>query len=147
MPLDFRGPKTINIDYAGVTATLRGLSPEDVARLLSPYGAQLASVVAPFIERKPGDISFENAALSALAMKVMAIVPSLAAEIIAVAADEPDGIEAIKNIPVGAQLMLLSTVVQLTFGPDGGAKAIASFCSELGKSAGDATRLLRNRHH
>lgn len=115
-------------------ATVRGLSPADVAAIVSEHGRDIfmafnSADAFDFIkDAKNPDGSVDTEAVAdrllaegpALVAKMMDVAPAMLAGIIAAAADEPEAADSVINWPMPLQFDALVKIAEETFaGPEG----------------------------
>jgi len=104
-----------------VSFTVRGLSTEDLAVLVEAHGSDV-------------DKLMEGGGLEGIIRKS----PSLVAEVIAIASDEPGSVDVAAKLPFGVQLAALKEIYDLTF-PD------EELVGKLAESLFDVIQRLRDR--
>lgn len=95
--------------------SVRGLSFEDVTALIQRHQAALESMIGMYGKASDAD----------LLQFLIRESPTLAAQIIALASDEPDQELAVRKLPMPAQVDALTAVAKLTFEETGGVKKFA----------------------
>lgn len=90
------------------TVTVRGLSLEDLVALFRTHGQAFESVWADN-SGEPGD------GMGAMARALLTSAPEAAAEVIALAAGEPESVETAAGLPGPVQVKALCAVATLTF--------------------------------
>lgn len=101
--------------------SVRGLSLSDILVLVSAHRKAMSELFETFAN-SGSDANLENT--QKLAGSVISSAPALAAEIIALAADEPTEIENAKRLPFPAQLEALEIIGELTFATVGSPKKV-----------------------
>lgn len=111
---------TETIKAAGGEFAVRGLSLADLTRLVRRHGRAMSE----FFDRmaSSGNVDLERVAVMGSALAEAA--PELAAEIIAVAADEPELVDTALRLPFPVQIEALEKIALLTFETEGGAKKV-----------------------
>lgn len=102
------------------TITVRGLSPTDVMRLVNIHGSGIAAV---FDAIEKGKIALDLSSTAAISGLVIQNMPNLIADVIRIAcdmeattADEIEAAhEAIKRLPISAQMEAIEKITELTF--------------------------------
>lgn len=106
-----------NVPVPGGEKAVRGLNLMDIVGLVERH-------------REPLSVAFTNLSgnsdealksFSAMGGAFLGAMPAVAADVIAVATDEPTKVEVAKKIPVSIQLALLEKIAELTFAAEGGA--------------------------
>lgn len=93
---------------------VRGLSSSDFSKLINKFGPTLVSLFDTLKDRfDGGDIDGED--IATVAQLALQAAPDLVAEVIALAADEPDQVEAAKRLRVSVQIEALEKILNLTF--------------------------------
>lgn len=105
----------------GESFTVRGLSLDGIAAILADYQTLVEETVA---QSASADGNFDMRDFRSIAEKVVTRFPQLAAEIIALAADEEDVIEEARSLPAPIQLVALEHIATLTFEASGGPKSV-----------------------
>lgn len=92
---------TATIETAGGSITVRGLAFDDLHQLIQRgHGEALTPLLS-------GDLNIAD---------LIADAPALVADVIALAADEPDAAATIARLPISLQTRLLTDVYRLTLG-------------------------------
>ena len=99
------------IEAAGVTFHVRGLSLEDILLLVSEHKAELSVLFDRFQDSADTDIDDTRT----MGANLIQEAPGLAAKIIAIAADEPDAVDNVRQLPFPAQVDTLDQIGRLTF--------------------------------
>jgi hypothetical protein len=120
---------TKDFDVNGVTVTLRGLSLSDLGAILPRYGSQIAVLFGKAYSNTPVNPS----AIAGFAQTLATEAPELAAEIIALAADDasPAGIAIARRLPFGTQIAMLEGVYQNTFASEADVKKLTEVISRV----------------
>lgn len=95
----------------GGSLTVRGLAAEDISTLLRRHGQELETLYAKAVS---GEIP-EKAVAAMMMQTVLQSFPYLAADIIALAADEPENYETAAKLPLPTQMTLLTAIFNNTF--------------------------------
>jgi hypothetical protein len=115
----------IDLDYEEVTFpngksfSVRGISMLDVNKLIREHGPEIQVFFAKYAGADNGSPS---TAVAEVGLSLLDSAPSLAAKIIAHAADDPDQAEKVQKFPLGIQMDALEKIAKLTFEAGGGAK-------------------------
>jgi hypothetical protein len=112
---------TAKIETSGGDFTVRGLSLSDVMLLVSKDRAAIAALFHKFLQ-SGNDAALED--VTKLGSALIESAPDLAAEIIAIAADEPDQVDVAKRLSFPAQISALEKIGELTFAAEGGPKKV-----------------------
>lgn len=115
---------------------VRGLNLMDIMGLVERHKAP---ITAAFAEMSGETDKALNAA-GALGAGLLAALPEVAADVIAVASDEPESVGVVTKIPASIQLALLEKVAELTFSAEGGAGKVLEIVLN---AVGGATNLLK----
>ena len=99
----------------GSTFAVRGLSLEDITTLISKHGP----VLEQFFRRYADN---QDANPMEVGMGLIEQAPALVAQIIAIAADEPDAADRVRKFPLTVQQDALEKLGKLTFDASGGPK-------------------------
>lgn len=106
--------------------TFRGVTPNDIARVLSENAADMDELVS-LVRRDQAFAKIDHADAARIAAmaeenadmlfgKIVLQVPNLVAKVIAVAADEPESADFIRdNVPLPAQFDAMLAIAELTF--------------------------------
>ncbi|NRC54125.1 phage pre-tape measure protein [Neoaquamicrobium sediminum] len=125
---------TLDVELPGGDSfPVRGLSLPDITFLVSRHGDTMRTL----FDRYSGDETIAISDLASVGTSILETAPTLAAEIVAVAADEPDEMETIMRLPFPVQVDALEKVGKLTFDTAGGPKKWSRPSS--GSSEGSAT--------
>ena len=108
---------------------VRGLNLMDIIGLVDRHRAPLSEAF--------GNLSGENdeavKSFGAMSKGFLAALPDVAADVIAVAMDEPDKVDQARKVNASVQLAILEKVAELTFAAEGGAgKVIEIVVSAVG---------------
>lgn len=130
--------RVATVMWAGeVAAEVRGLTPDDVAQILVAMGQDIGAVFDALDTLDTVDFRQAAANPDALADKLLQILPQalaafrthlpdVMAKLIAVAADDPDSWEHVRdNYDVTLQFLILAEVMRVTFTNVEGFKAFA----------------------
>lgn len=106
---------TVEVPGCGSFA-VRGLSVTEIEGLMNEHGAEMRAAFDALTTRK------DNAEIASTVSTLVTKMPRLAAHVIAVAADDPEGVEFASRLPILAQLKAIDVIGGLTFGVEGGLK-------------------------
>lgn len=108
--------------------TVRGLSTADVSKLLQEHRQDLEALFTVFETSK--ELSTQS--IEAVTMYLLQDMPSLTAELIVIASDEPDAtVEQVVLLPLPSQLDALGKIMKLTFEEAGGLKNFVAMLMTL----------------
>lgn len=107
---------TETISVGRASFSVRGLCFEDVTALISRHQSALEALIDQY-SKKGSDAE--------VLQFLVRETPSLAAQIIALASEEPDQEEAARKLPMPKQIDALTAVAKLTFEEAGGVKKFA----------------------
>lgn len=105
---------TEEVSFPGGSFAVRGLSLEDITVLLTTHGP----VMEQFFKKYSG--SPEESSPMEIGMSLVAQAPTVAAQIIALAADEPEKADVIRKMNLAVQQKALEKIAKLTFDASGG---------------------------
>lgn len=108
------------VSVPGGEFSVRGLSLLDVNFLLDRHGEALATLFEDLI----GKPQAPGSPMRTVLERSMQGFPRLAAEIVAIAADEADAIDIVADLPFVSQLEALEAVAELTFTTDDSLKKV-----------------------
>ncbi len=109
---------------------VRGISFEDVTKLVNRYGPFLALIYTKIIEMKAKD-DLRPETLGMLVQQAFAEFPDAVADLIAMAAEEPDQVQKIKRLPTGIQLDAIDKIMRLTFAGEGDIKKLVETVTRM----------------
>lgn len=118
MGLNNYTPKRHAFDLEGGSFTVRGLSLEDVSRLIATHLPDLEALYDLFVSGKINsstDEQFEN-----LIKTLVVEAPGFAANVIALASDEPDSAKQAALLPFPVQIEAITKIGDMTFTDVGG---------------------------
>lgn len=121
--------ETVQID-AKNSFTVRGISFEDITRLVNKHGPVLVLVYGKFTEMK-GKHDLRPETLGMLVQSVIGQFPEAVADMIAVAAEEPDQTAKISRLPVGIQFDAIEKIIRLTFSGEGDLKKLVEIVTRM----------------
>ena len=130
----------IRIDDS-MSFVVRGISFEDITRLVAKHGPVLTLVYSRFVELK-GDHGLTPEALGGIVTSLVDQFPDVVADVIGIAAEERDQIEKVKRLPIGIQLDAIDKIVRLTFSGDAELKKVVETVTRMAQGVqGAMTRL------
>lgn len=100
--------------------TIRALNLDDCTTLVSNHLGEIAMALELY-EAHRADL-FKEASLDKFVLAMISVVPSMAGELIAVAADEPELADIARKLAVGTQLHAITEISRLTLEDSGGIK-------------------------
>lgn len=124
----------------GGNFAVRGLSLPDITILVDRHSVALRAMFDHY-NGVAQDVSLDD--LGGIGVSILESAPKLAAEIIAIAADEPDEIEKVSVLPFPAQVDALEKVAKLTFDTSGGPKKVIETVIRILRGVSDLTVDLR----
>jgi hypothetical protein len=133
--------QTETVSFPGGDITVRGLSFPDLAQIIDVNRDALVPLFDKYSGRKPEKLIGED--VGSIVIDVIAAAPTAVTHIIALAADASDQFNQIAQIPIGAQIEILSKVGELTFKTSGGLGNLAKVVEKLVRSAATETNNLR----
>ena len=116
---------TEEVTIRGQAITLRGLGFSDVAYLIHIHSETLNTFVAKAQTELEAEGGESAADVGSLLSDALATAPELAADVIALAADEPDAADTVRKLAAPTQLDMLMKIGRLTFEEAGGVKKFA----------------------
>lgn len=129
MALADYSPERVAIGFKGGSFQVRGLSLDDVSVLMKDHLADLDELLVLYSRNV--DPQMTVAATAQYAVTLVREAPSLVANVIALASDEPDAIDNARRLPLPTQVDALKAIGQLTFEEAGGAKKFFESLKEL----------------
>lgn len=119
MSLKDYSPPRKDIAAGSVTLSVRGLNLDDVALLMGAHAEKMIGSFFAF-EKMAKDSPTADALMAKSIMTLVFEAPAVAADIIALACDEPDSAPEARKLPFPAQVTALTEVGRLTFEASGG---------------------------
>lgn len=113
----------------GKTGTVRGLNVDDIAILLTNHLEPISKAVALYAASKKDVFSTKN--LHSFVIATASEFPTLIAEVISLAADEPSLKD--KKIAMGVQIAALNEIIRLTLEELGGLGNLSLVVANLAK--------------
>lgn len=135
MSLRNYSPPRQDIAAGALTFAVRGLNVTDLAVLIEAHAPVLVATYKTF-ESALKETESDGAAISRSVMTFMHQFPYVAADIIAMAADEPDSVNNVRALPFPVQVAALSATLRLTFEAGGGVGNFVAMLRELAGSMG-----------
>jgi hypothetical protein len=116
--------------------TVRGLAFADLSKLLVNHGPQMILLYGTvWNEAKEGTLNAER--VGTLIQETLTEFPQLTAEIIAIAADEPDQIEMAAKLPPVRQIEALMAIIGHTLVSEAEVKKLVEIVTDAMERAGD----------
>lgn len=113
------------IKTSGGDLAVRGLSTADVAILIRSHEKEAVEIFDKVISQEADDDSVRtDLAIDVLGRALLDSAPRLVAHAIALAADDPDGLEFAERLPFPVQLAAVEKIGELTFSMEGGPKKV-----------------------
>lgn len=126
-------PPRADVTMAGkgnpLTVSVRGLNLDDISLLVATHIDEFRAV-AELWEGASAEI-FASIQKDNFIVKLVTQVPSMAATVISLAADEPDSRETVRTLPIAFQVKLLLEIVRLTLEDAGGPKGFAALLKTM----------------
>jgi hypothetical protein len=116
MDLSSLAAQTATIEVPDGELTVRGLGLSDISRLVQRHRSDLEGAFNQVADAAQGAEEDGDQMIS----RLLGQAPQLAAEIIALALDEPDQVEQAGKLPISLQLAILEKCGDLTFVGEGG---------------------------
>lgn len=111
----------VKVDFRGGSLELRGLALEDISVLVRHYLPELNALFDMYDTPETRDTAISQS--GAFAIKIIKEAPELVAQLIVLAADEPqEHIDIARRLPLPIQVECVRAVIDLTFEEAGGAK-------------------------
>jgi hypothetical protein len=135
MTLASYSPPRKDIAVGVGSLSLRGLNLDDISLLMSAHSDKLFSAFQQFESIVKSD-NPESAVIARLVFDLINEAPQVAADIIALAADEPDHHQNARKLPFPVQVQALITVANLTFEAGGGLGELKAALVSVGRGLG-----------
>lgn len=119
---------------------VRGLSLPDITTLVDRHADTLRALFDHYSGGEQG-VALDD--LGGVGVSVLRTAPALAAEIIAISADEPDSVETVTKLPFPIQVEALEHVAKLTFDTTGGPKKVIETVIRILRGVSDLSADLR----
>ena len=129
-------PARETVEFKGGSMTIRGVALDDVALLMRGHLPDIDALVEIFAKQVPSEI--ETVAFAQHAMALVREAPGLVANLIALAADEPDCVAQARSLPLPVQITLVEKIGRLTFEESGGPKNFFESLGNLFRSVSPA---------
>jgi hypothetical protein len=121
--------ETVKIDDK-TDFTVRGISVEDISRLVLKHGPVCVLVYTKFTEAK-GLQGLRPETLGQLLTSVMSEFPEAIADLIATAADEHDQAAKVQKLPMGIQFDAIEKIIRLTFSGEADIKKLVETVTRM----------------
>lgn len=109
------------------TVHLRGLGLVGISVLVREHFPDLDAIIALFKR----DQAIAAGDIGAIALSLTTHAPGLVANVIAIAADEPEQADVVMTMPAPTQIKLLTVILELTFTEVGGIKKAWEMVADL----------------
>lgn len=113
-------PERSTVSFKGGEFSVRGLALDDIALLMRHHLRDINALVDIF-----GKDVTDEVAVAAVAQHAIALIreaPGLVANMISLASDEPDSVDAARRLLMPTQVRALEEIARLTFDEAGGPK-------------------------
>lgn len=130
MALSDYQPDTLTIAAGKTSFDVRGLSFLDLSSLLRTHYEDLESLFDLY-ENDARSVDFTNVAMARYATALIKDAPGLVSHLIALAADEPEMVNAVHRLPLLSQVDALRAIGKLTFEEVGGVKKLIGMIADL----------------
>jgi hypothetical protein len=119
----------VTID-ANTSFDVRGISFEDITRLVNKHGPVCVLIYTKFTEAKTKH-GLRPETVGQLLTLAMQQFPEAVAELIALSADEPDMTAKVQRLPIGVQLDAIEKVIGLTFSGEADVKKLVETVTRM----------------
>jgi hypothetical protein len=113
---DLRLPSSSVTVPGGDSFAVRGLSLQDISALVRHHGAAMTLLFDKFIRQ--GEDGMPPADMATMGRTLLEIAPDAAAEMIALAAGEPEAVDIVRTLPLPVQVEALDLLMSHTFATD-----------------------------
>ncbi len=127
--------RDIPLGAAG-TLSVRGLSLADVSLLVEAHQNSLVAAYASFEQMRGQAGSDDTTLFATLALGLVREAPQVAADIIALAADQPHAAKGAANLQFPVQVQALIAIASLTFEAGGGLGELLAALRSAGRGIG-----------
>lgn len=121
--------ETVEIDDK-TDFTVRGISFEDITRLVLKHGPVCVLIYSKFTEAK-SEAGLKPETLGHLLTTVLTEFPEAVGELIAIAADERDQVAKVMKLPVGVQFDAIEKIIRLTFTGEADVKKLVEIVTRM----------------
>ena len=135
MSLSSYTPPRENVAAGDASFSVRGLNLDDVALLMTAYQQQLAGAYHAFETMQDAARPHQDL-MSQMVLALVLDAPAIAADIIAIAADQPDANKQARLLPFPVQVTALTCVGRLTFEAGGGLGNFLAALAKMGSGLG-----------
>jgi hypothetical protein len=126
----------------GDTFVVRGLALEDITVLLRSHYDTAAKLFDKYVNAAATDAAnaalpeadFGSGGMRSVALEALQEAPTLIADVIAQAADEPELAPLVKRLPLGTQIEAAEAVIRLTLEAEGGLEKLIETVNKLTSS-------------
>lgn len=116
-----------------VSFDVRGISFEDISRLVQRHGPVCVMVYQQFVESKV-KFGLRPEVLGQLLTMAMEKFPDAVSEMIALAADDVEQIAKVRKLPVGVQIDAIYKIIGLTFTSEADVKKLVEIVTRMAVS-------------
>lgn len=116
-----------------VSFDVRGISFEDISRLVQRHGPVCVMVYQQFVESKV-KFGLRPEVLGQLLTMAMEKFPDAVSEMIALAADDMEQIAKVRKLPVGVQIDAIYKIIGLTFTSEADVKKLVEIVTRMAVS-------------
>lgn len=113
-----------------VSFTVRGISFEDITKLVNKHGPVLVLAYGKFTEMK-GKHDLRPETLGLLVQSIITEFPDAVADMIAISAEEPGEAAKIRKLPIGVQFDAIEKIIRLTFTGEGDLKKLVEIVTRM----------------
>jgi hypothetical protein len=122
-------PERVDIPFKGGSFQVKGLSLDDVSVLMKHHLTDMDELLELYSRNVSQDIAV--AATAQYAVTLVREAPALVANVLALAAEEPDSVDNARRLPIPTQIEALKVIGRLTFEEAGGAKKFFESLKDL----------------
>jgi len=127
---DYELPSMKVIIDANNSFDVRGIAFEDITRLVNKHGPVCVMIYTKFQDAK-GKHGLRPETVGQLLSMAMGQFPEAVAELIALAADEPDMTAKVQKLPIGVQLDAIEKIIALTFSGEADVKKLVETVTRM----------------
>lgn len=132
--------KTETIKFSGGEFAVRGLSTDDLVKLIDKHRPVMERV---FNDLTKPDLDLSGSEAKEIGLGVLKEAPSFMAFVIALAADEPDNVKTALKLPLDVQISAIEAIGRLTFETEGGLKNVLAVVTRMLRGATESMVALR----
>lgn len=114
-------PVRAPVEFKGGSFDVRGLSLEDVSVLMRSHLPDVEAIIDLMAKGNAGG-EFDVTSVMEHAITIVKEAPGLAANLIALAADDPDNVDKARSMPLPLQVRAIEKICEVTFEEAGGPK-------------------------